>query len=300
MRSLRARAARLITRTLIRPRLNPSRSPDEQRRFLLGVARLQRKLSKVSSADARFGGIRGALHTPAGANGQRHVLFLHGGGFCLGAPPTYQVAAAYLARACGCPLFYADYRLAPEDPYPAALDDAERAYKGLLDSGFEPGRIAVIGDSAGANLALALAFRLRDQGAPLPASLALICPLTDLTLSGESVRRNRHAEPLISREWLEMTAGYYAADTPRDDPMLSPLFGDFAGLPPMLIQAGGDDLLLDDARRLQKAAEGAGVSARIEVFADLWHDFQMMPDLIPEGARALTHIGGYVKAHFED
>ncbi len=300
MPSLRSKIARRTIRSLLRPRLNPAHSPEVQRRFIRGIARIQRMPATVQVEECRFGAASGLLLRPEGARADRHVLYFHSGAYSVGSPGANAVGCAWLARAAGCPVFVPDYRLAPEHPYPAAPDDAERAWDGLCDSGLGAESIAVAGGSAGGGLALALALRLRDQQRPLPASLTLFAPWTDLALEGESIRRNRHSEPMLSREWLESCAGFYAAEHALKNPEISPLHADHKGLPAMQIQVGGDDLLLDDARRLHKAATASGVDARIDVFAEMFHEFQMMPDLVPEGARALTLAGAWIKAHFED
>lgn len=232
--------------------------------------------------------------TPNNVDSSRAVLFLHGGGFVVGSPRTHQVLTAYLAKACACTVYSVDYRLAPEHPFPAAADDVQLAYDELLES-HSPRQLAIAGDSAGACLALTLLLRLRDQDKPQPACALLLCPLADLTLSGESIQRNRHVEPLLTKDWLAVNNEYYAAETPCDDPIMSPIHGDLSGLPPLLIQAAANDLLLDDARRVHAVAKDAGVDSKLEVFADLGHDFQLSPDIVPEAQRAIAMAGAWIK-----
>ena len=293
MTSLRSRISAAAIRRMLRPKLNHQYTPEVQRRATENFARLQRMPKGVSSDASQLAGRSVQILTPSNMDGKL-LLYLHGGGFVVGSPKTHQVIAAYLAKACGCAVYSLDYRLAPEHPYPAAQDDTVQAFLELSES-VPPQHIAVAGDSAGGCLALSMMLKLKALNESLPACALLLCPLTDLTLSGESVNRNRLLEPLLTKEWLEVNNEYYSADTPRDDPMVSPVFADLSGLPPMLIQAAAHDLLLDDARRIHAAARDAGVDSKLEVFADLSHDFQLSPDIVPEATRAIAMAGAYIK-----
>ncbi len=284
----------MALRRILRPKLNHQHSPDAQRRAAELFARLQFMPRDVTVESSQLGGRPTDILIPANASDDRAVLYLHGGGFVVGSPRTHRVLTAYLAKAAGCRVYSVDYRLAPEHAFPAALDDAVLALRELCQK-WPASKIAVAGDSAGACLSLSLMLKLKQMQLPQPACALLLCPLADLTLSGESVQRNRHVEPLLTREWLEVNNEYYSADTPRDDAMISPIFADLSDLPPMLIQAAAHDLLLDDARRLHAAARKAGVDSKLEVFADLGHDFQLTPDMVPEAQRAIAMAGAYVK-----
>lgn len=284
----------MALRRILRPKLNHQHSPDAQRRAAELFARLQFMPRDVTVESSQLGGRPTDILIPANASDDRAVLYLHGGGFVVGSPRTHRVLTAYLAKAAGCRVYSVDYRLAPEHAFPAALDDAVLALRELCQK-WSASKIAVAGDSAGACLSLSLMLKLKQMQLPQPACALLLCPLADLTLSGESVQRNRHVEPLLTREWLEVNNEYYSADTPRDDAMISPIFADLSDLPPMLIQAAAHDLLLDDARRLHAAARKAGVDSKLEVFADLGHDFQLTPDMVPEAQRAIAMAGAYVK-----
>lgn len=284
----------MALRRLLRPKLNHQHPPEAQRRAVENFARLQRSPKDVSVEELRLGSRPALKFTPAGADHARALLFLHGGGFVVGSPRSHQVMCAYLAKACGCSVYSLDYRLAPEHPFPAAVDDAEQAWQALQRK-YASDALALAGDSAGACLSLSLLLRLRDGEASLPACALLICPLADLSLSSESIARNRHMEPLLTRDWLAVNNEYYAAETPLDAPEMSPAFADFSGLPPLLIQAAAHDLLLDDARRIHALAKDAGVDSKLEVFADLGHDFQLSPDLVPEAQRAIAMAGAWIK-----
>ncbi len=292
--SLRSRMTALAIKYALRPRLHHQHSPESQRRALELFARMQWMPRHVAVEAVTLGARPAEKLTPEKSDHSRALLYLHGGGFMIGNARTYRSFAAYLARACGCPVYVLDYRLAPEHPFPAAQLDALAAFR-QLGTLLPADRIALAGDSAGAGLCLSLMLELKAQDQPMPACAWLACPFADLTLSGASIGRNRHLEPLLTKEWLDICCEYYAAETPRDHPQISPIFADLSGLPPLLIQAAGNDLLLDDARRVHALAKDAGVDSKLEVFADLGHDFQTTPGFVPEAGRALAMAAAYLK-----
>lgn len=222
----------------------------------------------------------------------RGVLYLHGGGYVLGSLDTHAELMARVAAACRAPVLGVDYRLAPEHPYPAAVDDALQSYERLLEAGIQPNSIVVAGDSAGGGLALALLLRLKAEDKPLPAGAVLFSPWSDLTGSGESVKTRIDADPMISPALLNPMAELYLNGHDANDPQVSPLFGDLSGLPPLLIQVGDDEILLDDSTRLDAAAKAAGVSTTLEIFDGAFHVFQNQPHL-PESAEALASMGTF-------
>jgi cation diffusion facilitator CzcD-associated flavoprotein CzcO/acetyl esterase/lipase len=225
------------------------------------------------------------------------VLYLHGGGYCVLSPELYRSLTASLALAAGCPVHAVRYRLAPEHPHPAALDDALAAYRSLLATGLDPRRVAVAGDSAGAGLAVALAVRLRDAGEPLPAALGLISPWLDLALQGPSIVERAAVDPLLNAPWLRRCARDYAGGRPVDDPAISPLHADLRGLPPVLVQAGADDIVVSDAERFVERARRAGVDASLQRFDGLWHDFQLLAGVLAPARDALDRLGAFLRAH---
>jgi len=207
----------------------------------------------------------------------RLLVFVHGGGYSLGSATTHRPLAARLARALELPALLPDYRLAPEHPCPAALDDLLAVWRALPSA--VQAQAVLAGDSAGGGLALALSMILRDAGEPLPAALILLSPWTDLTISGESVDRFAERDALLTRAGLEFMAARYAGDLAADDFRVSPLFGRFEGLPPTLIQVGGNEALLDDARRAAQSAERAGVNVTLQIWDGQGHVFQATPML---------------------
>lgn len=228
-------------------------------------------------------------------SGTRTLLYLHGGGYCVGSSRTHRGLAAHIARAAGATVHVPDYRLAPEHPHPAALDDALAAYRWLLARGTSPAQIILGGDSAGGGLALAAAVAMRETKLPLPAALVLLSPWADLTLSGDSARTHIGRDPMLTPSILGLWSRLYLGGHPPDHPACSPLFVPLAGLPPMLIQVGSEETLLSDSQQLAEKARAAGVPVRLSLYEGLWHDFQAHAGLLREADRAITEIGDFVK-----
>jgi monoterpene epsilon-lactone hydrolase len=221
------------------------------------------------------------------------LFYLHGGAFALGSIDISREWVARLARATHTRALSIGYRLAPEHPYPAALDDATAAYLWLLKQGVEPSQIFLAGESAGGGLALSMLVRLRDAGHPLPAGAVCISPWADLALTGDSIQDKAQADPILAPSDLDTYAGYYAGKFERTEPLLSPLYADLQGLPPLLIQVGKDEILLDDAVRCAGKARQAGVDVTLETWEGMFHVFHMLP-FLPETKRALESIAAFV------
>lgn len=224
---------------------------------------------------------------------RRVILFLHGGGYTLGSPDTHKSLASHLAAATRASVLLPKYRLAPEHPYPAALEDALAAYRALLDR-HQPGDIVIGGDSAGGGLALCTAIALRDAGLALPSALLLISPWTDLSLSGETITSMSEIDPMLPRAWSQRAAQAYRGGLPLTDPRISPLFATLEGLPPMLIQVGSDEILLSDAQRLAERARAASVDVRLQVEQGLWHDFQVHAGVLKAADAAILRIADFL------
>jgi epsilon-lactone hydrolase len=220
------------------------------------------------------------------------LLYLHGGGYSLGSLDTHAELMGRLSRACRVVVTGIDYRLAPEHPYPAAIEDAIAGYHYLLGEGIPPQRIVLAGDSAGGGLALACLLSLDASGLPQPAGVALMSPWTDLTFTGESVRTRATVDPMISPEGLVPTGRLYHGAADPADPLISPLFGDLRDLAPMLIQVGDHEILLDDSTRLAERARAQGVLVELEVYDEAFHVFQVVAGL-PESDAALASIGRF-------
>ena len=241
-----------------------------------------------------MGGVPAIRIQHAAGSGRLAIVYLHGGGYVIGSARAEAVIPAFLARASGATVYTVDYRLAPEHPFPAALEDTRAAYAWLLSRGADAGRVALVGDSAGSGLVLAEAMRARDAGDPPPAALGLISPWVDLTLSGESMRANAGSEPTLTRGWLAECARLFLDGTPADDPRASPLYADLHGLPRTLIQAGGDDILLSDAELIAQRLAAAGVDVRLTTFDRLWHDFHLHAGVMRAADDAIDELAGFL------
>jgi len=242
------------------------------------------------------GGVPAEWVTPANVDPNRVVIYLHGGGYLVGGIPEVREMVVRVAGAAQARALIIDYRLAPEHPHPAAVEDAVTAYRWLLDQGIRPQRIAVAGESAGGSLTLALLLALRDQGLSLPAVAVPISPWVDLAVTGETVTTNEAKDPLVKRELLEnMSAAYLNGQDPRM-PLASPLYADLHGLPPLLIQVGSAETLLDDARRVAERAKEAGVDVTYEAWDEMIHLWQFFP-FLPEARQSTDRIGQFIREH---
>jgi epsilon-lactone hydrolase len=240
------------------------------------------------------GGVRADRVTTPASEEDRHVLHLHGGGFITGSPPLYRHLTWRIASAARACVLSIDYRLAPEYPFPAALDDAVTAYHWLLAEGADPRRIAVMGDSAGGGLALSLLLRLRDQGIPLPAAAVALSPWTDLALTGPSLSLNASADPLVSAEQARRFVDYYLAGADPRTPYASPLYGKPEGLPPTIIQVGSDEVLRDDAVRMADRMRAAGCRVELEIWPRMPHVWHLFAPVMPDARSAIERIGAFV------
>jgi epsilon-lactone hydrolase len=244
---------------------------------------------------ASINGVSCEWITRSGVETDRAVLFLHGGGFTTGSCRTHRELAAQLCLATGWPILLADYRLAPEYPFPAGVDDAVQVYHGLLAQGLPADRIVIGGDSAGGELALSSALRLRAEGGPLSAAIVLLSPWLDLSLSGPTIESHAVIDPLVSRAALLACAHDYLGQSDPHDPLISPVYAELHGLPPLLIQVGDHELLLSDSTRLAEKAQTAGIDVTLEVWPEMWHVWHGWAATLPEGQAALERIGEYVR-----
>ena len=232
---------------------------------------------------------------PPSAEPGRVVLYLHGGGYVIGSPRSHRHLAAAIAGAAGASALLLDYRLAPEHPFPAAVEDATAAYRWLLDQAIAPERIVIAGDSAGGGLTVATLLALREARVPLPAGGVCISPWVDLTCSGASYVTKADADPIVERSGVEEMARAYLGATPPRTPLASPLFADLRGLPPLLIHVGTDEVLLDDAVQLAERAKAAGVDATLEVYDRMIHVWHWLP-MLDEAQTAVEAIGRFVRS----
>lgn len=286
---------RQTMRWIVSPLLNPA-IPVKLQRELISKAYLTSippKGCQFQAIEAEGMGLNRVSHVdePRGV-----VVYLHGGGYICGSPKTHRGLTGHLAKSSGTMLIVPDYRLAPEHPFPAALDDAEKLYTALLNEGHPPGAISFAGDSAGGGLAVALAIRLRDKGIPLPASMTLLSPWVDLS---NDHLYSPEQEPLLSRRWIDKAARLYCGRESRSNPLISPIHGDLSGLPPMLIQVGSEEILMNDSQRLADAAKRDGVEVRLDIFNGLWHVFQIHAGQLDRATEAVDEAGDFIRQHQE-
>ncbi|WP_205696497.1 alpha/beta hydrolase [Conexibacter sp. SYSU D00693] len=249
-------------------------------------------------APSTVGGVPVEWVTPKGGGGARRVLlYLHGGGYAVGSARSMRRPVALTAGAMGARACVVDYRLAPEHPHPAALEDARAVWDALLADGADPKAIAVAGDSAGANLSLVLALSLREAGQPLPGALGLICPWLDLTQEWVATRSDAPREPILTPDLIRrFTEATCAGGADPADPLVSPLRADLAGLPPMVVHSGADDLLVNDAAELERRARTAGVHVEHRRYDGLWHDFQLSSAFLSGAGRDASAAMGRMLA----
>ena len=225
------------------------------------------------------------------------IVYFHGGGYVVSSPQTHRDIASHLAKAAGARVVNVGYRLAPEHPFPSALEDAEAVYRSLLEDGCNPGRVVLAGDSAGGGLAAALLVKLRDAGAELPAGAALLCPWADLACAGESYVSRAERSPVGNREMgLMMGQLYLGEDGDTGHPHASPVHADLNGLPPLLIQACENEVFLDDARTLARNAEQAGVSVELKIWPGLFHTWQIYASALEEARTAIGDVAKFIES----
>jgi epsilon-lactone hydrolase len=272
-----------------------------------GFAERRERLDAIGSTSPPAGDIR---LEPIDANGiaaewslapgsdpSKVLLFFHGGGYCSGSIVSHRGMVTEAGRAARARTLAVGYRLAPEHPFPAAIEDARSAYRFLLDQGIAPSRIVIGGDSAGGGLTLALMTRVRDAREPLPACAWLVSPWVDLQMIGASLAEKAVADPLISKSYLEELASAYLAGADPANPLVSPLNADLAGLPPLLVQVGSAETLLDDAVRIARRAGAADVRVNLEIWPHMIHAWHLWAAQLEAGRRAIASAGAFIRAH---
>lgn len=282
---------RLSLQTLVKPFLTPRMPVSVLRALIRQAYRLSPPPKEARFETSVIDGVPYNRVTCGPSETENALLYLHGGAFTIGSADTHRGLTGHLAQATGAAVYAPDYRLAPEHVYPAALEDALTLYRHLLSQGYLPDRISVAGDSAGGGLALALAVRLKQDKLPLPGALVMLSPWLDLT------HRQMHTpevEPVLQLGWIKAAADDYRGNLPLDDPRISPINADLTGLPPMLIQVGSQEILLNDARRLAEKAREAGVAVTLQEFDKLWHVFQIHAGPLDAANRAVEQIAQFL------
>jgi epsilon-lactone hydrolase len=273
-----------------------SASPQEIRAGFSQMVSSAPVASDIEFESLRLGSVRALASLTPGAVPERMLLYLHGGAFVIGSPHDYRSLSAELGRAVGGRAVCPDYRLAPEHPFPAAVEDALAAYRGLLEHAGAPGNIVLAGDSAGGGLVVSVLVAARDAGLPMPAAALAISPWVDLACQGRSMQTKLAEDPALTREGLLAMAGLYLKGTPPDAPLASPLNANLSGLPPLLIQVGSAEILLDDAVQLAGRAGEAGVRVQLSVWPDMPHVWHFFGFMLPEGRQAIAEAAGFLGA----
>ncbi|MBC3189708.1 alpha/beta hydrolase [Pseudonocardia sp. C8] len=286
---------RFATRALVAPLLSPTLPVPVRRRGLDLVGASLPLPRGTRRARGDLGGVPTEVVAPPGPFGPHRVLYLHGGGYLVGSAASHRPLLAGLAHATGTPVHAPAYRLAPEHPFPAALDDALAAWHALRAAGHPARRIAVAGDSAGGGLTMSLLLRLRDAGEELPGAIGLISPWLDLTCTAEALTRNAAADAMLDPSWLPSAVADYAPDG-ADAPELCPLDADLAGLPPLHVVAGAEEVLADDADTLVARARTAGTPVTYQRTEGMWHAFPTLAGLLAEADEALRELGRGLRA----
>jgi epsilon-lactone hydrolase len=294
--SLRSEIVRLGLRSIIKRRDCRNVTVEENRRFASFCERLvPDPPASTQTLGVSAGGVMVDLITTPDSEEHRHILFLHGGAFIVGSPSLYRHVTWRIAAAACARVVAVDYRLAPEHPFPAALDDAFAAYTWLLDDGADPARIVVMGDSAGGGLVFSLMLKLRDERRRLPGAAVALSPWTDLALTGASLQLNGTSDPMIRTENPPLFVNNYLAGADPRTPYASPLYGDPVGLPPTLIQVGSDEVLRDDAVRMAERMRTAGCKVELEIWPRMPHVWHAFVPFVPEARRAISRIGAFVR-----
>jgi len=295
MISLRAKLMKKALQNSIKPLLSPNTSIKTQRLVTdiglrMNLLPLGTHITPVDIDGLGAEWIANKYHNAT----DTIILYLHGGAYNIGSTKSHRNLTSHLAKASESTVLLLEYRLAPEHPYPAALIDAVKAYNWLIECGHQAEDIIIAGDSAGGGLAVATALSLKDESQQMPRALGLISPWADMTMSGESVKSKADLDPMIRKDWLDAMINNYATGLPPDSPLCSPIYADLDGLPPVYIQVGSDEILLDDAVRLAQRIESFGGKVNLEIWEDMWHVWHFQAGLIPEANQAIEQMADHL------
>ncbi|ARG17697.1 acetylesterase [Acinetobacter nosocomialis] len=286
-------------RTTLRPALSP-KTPVKLQRFcsnaasaiVLGPRGYQTKKQNIAQVPT--------VHIqPKTTKSGLSILYLHGGGYVVGSSKSHTKLAAQIGQAAQAQVWLAEYRLAPEHPSPAAIEDSIAVYKDLLAQGQDPKKLVIAGDSAGGGLSLSTVIALRNAGLPLPAALVLLSPWVDLSLSGSTLKTHAAQDAMLSENWLVWCAKNYCGQKSTTDPTCSPLYADLTGLPPVLIHVGTEEVLLDDAKRLAEQAEKCGIPTTFKIYDKVGHVFQFHAGMLKESDDSIKRIGQFIDKHMQ-
>lgn len=294
--SIRAGLMRFLMKRAVRGPVEKAEDLVEFRNRMKEASSMSPKVpDRVSVVPVTANGVNCEWITADQTDQNRVLMYLHGGGYVLCGPDSHRDFGWRMAEASGMRVLMVDYRLAPENPFPAALEDATACYKWLLDEGFSPDRIAIGGDSAGGGLTIATMVNLKNLGMPLPSGAVVLSPWTDLSMSGDSIDTCDKTDSILSRIVLEKFASAYLGERDRRAPLASPLFAELSGLPPVLIHVSSDEVLLSDAERLAQRLREAGGEVSLEIWPKMPHMFHIYASRVPEGKKAIVELGKFLK-----
>jgi len=272
---------------------------EERRASMDAMAAAFGEPQGVTREHSELAGRPAQVFTPEGQQPDNTLLYFHGGGYVMGSPNSHANLTGRLATAAAARVISFDYRLAPENPFPAAVEDGVEAYKALLDQGVAPANLAVGGDSAGGGLTFATLLKARDMGLPMPAAAIGLSPWTDLTGRSETYKTRADADPMIEPAGIVETGQEYLGGGSSEDPLASPLLADLHGLPPLFLQVGDAEVLLDDSREFEKKARAAGVECKLEVWDRMIHVWHAFFPMLPEGEQAIDGLAAFLKDHWQ-
>jgi acetyl esterase/lipase len=272
-------------------------SLEGERKFFDDFGKKEKLAPGVQVQKVDVGGIPAESLTPAEVKEDQLIIYLHGGAYNLGSCDSHRSLASFIAQITRIPLILLEYRLAPEHPFPAAIEDVASAYQWLLKNDITAKKIAFVGDSAGGGLAVATAVFLKDKGVELPGAIVCLSPWTDLEHTGESIVTRAKKEALLKLDELKKYAHDYAPSRNYCNPLVSPIYADLSGLPPMLIHVGENEILFDDSTRLAEKAHENGVKVTLEVGRGLWHVWHYFANYMPEAKRAIVKISEFLQEH---
>jgi epsilon-lactone hydrolase len=295
MSSLRAKAVRTVTGAWFKTVNAETANVKRLRSVWHGLANALWMAAGVRKQRTEIAGLNAEWLTPADSADGKVMLYLHGGAYVFGNCTTHRQLVSYLARACGVRALLPEYRLAPEHPFPAAVDDAVAVYRALLEAGYSAEDMVIAGDSAGGGLTMALLLSLRDAKEELPAGAVLFSPWLDLASSGESINTRAGRDPWFNPADMPVLSAYYVAEEQIKNPLVSPVYADVVGLPPLFIQVGDDEILLSDSTRIAAKIEQAGGDVTLEIWPEMWHVFQVFVHQMPESREAISKVAPFVR-----
>lgn len=298
MTSIRSKFCRYLSKKLMGSNMVSSMSIDEMRIGLEKATRFSMLPARTKIHKVGYHNVSAEWVSGKHADEDYAVLYLHGGGYNLGSPSTHREFAAHISNESRAKVLLPDYRLAPENPYPAGLEDAVASYQYLLDRGYSNNRIAIAGESAGGGLTLATCLSLRDEKIPLPSSVSCLSPWTDLEMKGDSIKDLADIDPMLKLDTLEIMASNYIGINDPKLPFISPIHANYRDFPPMLLHVGSDEILLEDTNRVADKARRDGVNVALKTFDQMWHFFHVFYKLMPEAKAATKEVGTFIQKQY--